>query len=87
MLKLYGKMDSMIDLLNVFTTNEWKFHNTNTRELWSLLSEKDRKTFWFSFEEFDWKQYIYVYYMYGIRKHILGEDASNVKAALAKNQR
>ncbi|CAH1738322.1 unnamed protein product [Aphis gossypii] len=86
MLKMYKKLESMTDLLKVFTTSEWKFDNGNTRELWSLLSQEDRKTFRFGFEEFDWKSYI-KYTVYGIRKHILHEDLSNLPKALSKNQK
>jgi len=86
MLKMYKKLENMTDLLKVFTTSEWKFDNSNTRELWSLLSQEDRKTFRFGFEEFDWKSYI-KYTVYGIRKHILHEDLSNLPIALSKNQK
>ncbi|XP_025207314.1 fatty acyl-CoA reductase wat-like [Melanaphis sacchari] len=83
MLKMYKKIENTNDLLRVFTTSEWKFDNSNTRELWSLLSQEDRETFWFSFEKFDWKSYI-PRTVYGIRKHILHEDLSNLTSALSK---
>ncbi|XP_029346252.1 fatty acyl-CoA reductase wat-like [Acyrthosiphon pisum] len=86
MLKIYKKIENMTDLLKDFTTCEWKFDNSNTRELWSSLSQEDRKTFWFSFEEFDWKSYIQCT-VYGIRKHILHEDLSNTTRALSKNRK
>jgi len=86
MLKMYEKVENTTDLLIKFTTSEWKFDNNNTRELWSLLSKEDRKTFWFSFEDFDWKSYIKCM-VYGIRKHILHEDLSNMTRALSKNRR
>ncbi|XP_026819369.1 LOW QUALITY PROTEIN: fatty acyl-CoA reductase wat-like [Rhopalosiphum maidis] len=86
MLKMYKKLENMTDLLKVFTTSEWKFDNSNVRELWSSLSQEDRETFWFGFEEFDWKSYIKCTF-YGIRKHILHEDLSNMTIALKKNQK
>ncbi|KAF0772958.1 fatty acyl-CoA reductase wat-like [Aphis craccivora] len=86
MLKMYVKTECMIDLLYVFTTRQWKFDNSNTRELWSLLSQDDRNTFWYSLEEFDWASYIKVYF-YGIRKHVLHEELSNVDTATVKNQK
>jgi len=82
MLKMYKKLENMTDLLKVFITSEWKFNNSNTGELWSLLSQEDRKTFRFGFEEFDWKSYI-KYTVYGIMKHILHEDLTNVTRALS----
>jgi alcohol-forming fatty acyl-CoA reductase len=86
MLKMYKKLENMTDLLKVFTMSEWKFDNSNVQELWSLLSQEDRETFWFSFKEFDWKSYIKCT-VYGIRKHILHEDLSNMTIALKKNQK
>lgn len=79
-------MEYMTDLLHKFTSREWKFDNNNTRELWSSLSHEDRMTFMFSFEGFDWKLYMKIYYS-GLRKYILGEDQSNIEEALAKNRR
>lgn len=86
MLKMYKKIENMTDLLKEFTTSEWKFDNSNTRELWSLLSQEDRKTFWFGFEEFDWKSYMQCT-VHGIRKHVLHEDLSNMARALSKNRK
>lgn len=83
---MYVKTECMIDLLYVFTTRQWKFDNSNTRELWSLLSQDDRNTFWYSLEEFDWVSYIKVYF-YGIRKHVLHEELSNVDTATVKNRK
>jgi len=82
---MYAKTESMIDLLYEFSTRQWTFDNSNTRELWSSLSKDDRETFMFGLKEFDWKSYIKTYY-YGIRKHILHEDLSNVEKASSKNQ-
>jgi len=86
MLKMYSKTEKSLDLLREFTTRQWSFENKNTVELWASLSREDHNTFWFSFEEFDWKTYIKVYYL-GIRKHILHEDLSNTEKAVTKNRK
>jgi len=86
MLRMYAKTESMIDLLYEFSTKQWKFDNNNTRQLWLSLSKDDRNMFQFSLKSFDWKSYIKSYY-YGIRKHILHEDLSNVEEALSKNKK
>ncbi|XP_027836948.2 fatty acyl-CoA reductase wat-like [Aphis gossypii] len=86
MLKMYAKREKMTVLFKPFSTVEWKFDNSNTRELWTLLSQDDRKTFWFSFEQFDWKSYVQGF-VFGIRKHILKEDLNNVTKALSKNKK
>jgi len=75
-----------MDLLYEFTTRQWKFDNSNIRELWSLLSQDDRNVFWYSLEEFDWTSYLKIYF-YGIRKHVLHEELSNVAEATEKNRK
>jgi len=86
MLKMYSKTENTLNMLNEFIIREWSFDNENTKKLWLSLSKEDRNIFWFSFEEFDWKDYFKVYY-FGVRKHILHEDLSNTKKAISKNQK
>jgi len=83
---MYKKTENVIDLLYDFSTKQWTFDNSNSRELWSLLSKDDREMFRFSLDDFDWKLYIKSYY-YGIMRHIiLYKDLNNVEKASSKNQ-
>uniref|UniRef100_A0A2S2RAC3 Fatty acyl-CoA reductase n=1 Tax=Sipha flava TaxID=143950 RepID=A0A2S2RAC3_9HEMI len=86
MLKMYEKLELSIDMVKVFTMREWKFDNINTRKMWSSLRPEDRKTFYYSFEGFDWNSYMNIYF-HGIRKHILKEDLNNIETALAKHKK
>lgn len=86
MLKMYAKTEVMLDLLQMFTTSQWKFHNNNTIELLSSLNTEDRKQFEFSLKKFDWEQYTKSYY-YGLRKHILHEDLSNMVKAKSRSRK
>lgn len=86
MLKMNAKIQSTMYLLHVFTTREWKFDNSNTQDLWLSLSVEEQNTFRFGFGDFDWNSYLKNFY-YGIRKHILHEDLSNVPKALAKTRK
>ncbi|XP_060881062.1 fatty acyl-CoA reductase wat-like [Metopolophium dirhodum] len=86
MLKMYAKTEFMMGLLHVFTTSQWKFDNSNSVKLLSSLSIEDRDQFEFSMVNFDWKSYTKSYY-YGIRKHILQEEMSNLDKALSKNRK
>lgn len=86
MLKMYRKAESMLDLLYTFTTKEWQFDNSNTKELWSALSSEDRLTFRYSLDEFDWQTYLKDFY-HGVRKHILKEDLNNLKMAKNRNRK
>jgi len=83
---MYWKLERVMDVLYVFLLREWKFENSNIQDLWLRLSEDDRRTFPFSFKEFDWNLYI-KNCVYGIRKYILRENISNLNEALAKNRR
>jgi alcohol-forming fatty acyl-CoA reductase len=83
---MYSKTEAMTDLLKMFTSKQWKFDNSNTIELLSSLSKEDRDKFEFSMENFNWKQYTTSYY-YGIRKHILHEDLSNMVEAKSRNRK
>lgn len=83
---MYSKTEFMMNLLHAFSTRQWKFDNSNTIKLLSSLNIEDRQKFGFSLENFDWKNFIKVYY-YGIRKHILKEDLSNMAKALSKNRK
>uniref|UniRef100_A0A2S2P2M9 Fatty acyl-CoA reductase n=1 Tax=Schizaphis graminum TaxID=13262 RepID=A0A2S2P2M9_SCHGA len=86
MLKMYAKTEKITDTLRVFTANEWKFDNSNTRKLWTSLSQDDRKMYCFNFEGFDWRLYTRNI-VYGVRKHILHEDFNNISKALSKHRK
>jgi len=86
MMKMYAKTEFMTSLLHVFTTRQWKFDNSNSVELLSSLSIEDRDQFEFGMVNFDWKSYTKSYY-YGIRRHILQEEMSNLDKAKSKNRK
>lgn len=86
MLKMYAKAECAINMLYMFVIKEWQFDNTNTRKLWSSLSQEDRETFQFSLNSFAWKPYMKHYYN-GIRKYLLHEDPDNIAKAQAKRQK
>lgn len=86
MMKMYLKIENVMDLYYTFSTNEWKFENSNTRKLWLSISQEERELFQFSLNEFNWKSYIKCYY-YGIRKYILHEDPKNIEKAMSKNRK
>lgn len=83
---MYSKTENLMDLYHKFSTNEWKFDNSNTRKLWLSMNPEERVMFKFSLETFDWSSYIKCYY-YGIRKYILHEETDNIPIALSKNRK
>lgn len=77
---LYERLANSMGLLEFFATNEWRFHNSNTRQLFEGLCEADQKTFNFSVDTIDWASYVHNYCL-GIRQFILKEDIGNLDQA------
>lgn len=86
MLKIYTKTENLIELYQIFSTNEWKFDNSNTQELWLSINQEDRELFPFSIKDIDWSLYIRNYFN-GIRKYILREELDNLEKAKAKHRK
>ncbi|XP_022697347.1 fatty acyl-CoA reductase 1-like isoform X2 [Varroa jacobsoni] len=78
--RLYERLANSMGLLEFFATNEWRFHNDNTRQLFNDLSETDQKEFNFNVYTIDWASYVHNYCL-GIRQFILKEDIGNLDQA------
>lgn len=85
-MKMYSKVEKILDSYYIFVTKEWKFDIRNTQELWLSMNQEDQSLFPFNMQGFDWKEYIKCYY-YGIRKYLLREDLDNKIQAKAKSQK
>ncbi|XP_019868915.2 fatty acyl-CoA reductase wat [Aethina tumida] len=82
----YQKVDSFSNQNRYFSTQQWKFHNDNTQNLWDKLNEVDKKAFPFSMSEFKWKDYLLTYPA-GVREYILKEPWDNLDEAKKKRDR
>lgn len=69
-----------------FANNQWEFKDNNTRELWSGLSEADRKTFFFDMKTMSWDYYAQACAI-GLRLYLVKDDIHTLKAARIKWQR
>jgi fatty acyl-CoA reductase len=63
-----------------FSTQEWKFHDSNVRSLLSSLSPEDQELFYFDLTQLQWQKYL-ADYMAGMRYFLLKEDTSTIPAA------
>jgi len=82
MSRIVEKMDKAAACLEYFTTNEWRFLNSNVCALWSNLSKQDQQTFNFDLSTLDWETYMESYCL-GARKHVLKEDESTLPQSRA----
>ncbi|XP_029168978.1 fatty acyl-CoA reductase 1-like [Nylanderia fulva] len=63
-----------------FMINEWKFDNTNSRDLMTLIPSDNREIFSIDLSDFDMKQYI-TDGIKGCKKYLLHEDVENLNKA------
>ncbi|KAJ3617955.1 hypothetical protein MTP99_005994 [Tenebrio molitor] len=86
MMKIYKKITKFESVISHFSTNEWKFHNTNTQDLWNSLTKADRKMFPFSMKELSWDEY-YKTHTLGLRQYVVKDDISTLPQAMVKWRR
>jgi len=83
---LYRNVDAVLKYINLaivlsrFSTQEWKFHDSNVRSLLSSLSPEDQELFYFDLTQLQWQQYL-ADYMAGMRYFLLKEDTSTIPEA------
>ncbi|OAD52165.1 hypothetical protein WN48_02768 [Eufriesea mexicana] len=86
MLKVYKKIHKFMDVLNYFTTKEWKFSNDNIKSLLNKLSEKDRENFACDITQVNWDHYFRAY-VQGIRVYLIKDPLDTLPQARIKWQR
>ncbi|KAL7300983.1 hypothetical protein TKK_0006260 [Trichogramma kaykai] len=58
LMRIYKRIHKFADVTAFFATRKWDFDLSNTKALWSRLSEQDRRMFGFSMYKFDWEDYM-----------------------------
>ncbi|XP_023940543.1 fatty acyl-CoA reductase wat [Bicyclus anynana] len=86
MLKVYRKIHKFSSVISYFCTNEIKFCNRRTRELWEITSDLDKQLFPFSMSEVDWSAY-FDDYLAGIRRYLFKESDDTLPQARIKWKR
>ncbi|CAJ0943306.1 unnamed protein product, partial [Mesorhabditis belari] len=85
-MRLYGKVERMIEALHYFTTNEWIFRSTALPKLYDELTTEDKHTFNFDIRQVDWHSYMFDYFM-GTRRHVLKEELETIPEGLKLAQK
>ncbi|KAG7201488.1 hypothetical protein KM043_004247 [Ampulex compressa] len=86
LLKIYKKIHKFMDVLNYFTTTEWKFTNDTLKGLLKNLSPKDREYFFCDMRDLVWDTYFETY-LRGIRVYLIKDPLDTLPQARAKWQR
>ncbi|KAF2895082.1 hypothetical protein ILUMI_11094 [Ignelater luminosus] len=83
MVKMYGKIEKLLDVLGYFMRREWVFRNNNTQELWKMLNDEDKKLFEFDMSLLDWDMFFYTY-VRGVRVYLVKDPLNTIAEARAK---
>ncbi|XP_068621764.1 fatty acyl-CoA reductase wat-like isoform X2 [Battus philenor] len=83
MLKLYGRVMKIANILFYFSTQDWRFNDDNVREMWRSLSSADRAVFPFSIGDMSW-DYMTETFLIGIRVYLVKDDVSTLPEARKK---
>jgi len=75
-----------MDVLNYFSTQEWKFTNNRLNTLLTKLTFKDREYFYFDVRDIDWNVYFETYIL-GIRLYLIKDPLDTLHQARIKWQR
>ncbi|KAL0100178.1 hypothetical protein PUN28_019540 [Cardiocondyla obscurior] len=86
LLKVYKKIHKFMDVLNYFSTQEWKFTNERLHMLMSKLTFKDREQFYCDIRKVDWNTYFETY-IRGIRVYLIKDPLDTLPQARIKWQR
>ena len=86
MLKTYERIHKFSESVAYFSTNEWKFSNSNVQQLWQKLSPEDRLIFDFNISNLCWDDCLRDTFM-GVRTYLLNEDPKTLPDAVRKKYR
>ncbi|KAL6427484.1 hypothetical protein ACFW04_008770 [Cataglyphis niger] len=86
LLKVYKKIHKFMDVLNYFSTQEWKFTNDRLHALLIKLTSKDRENFFCDIRDLDWNVYFETY-ISGIRIYLIKDPLDTLPQARLKWQK
>lgn len=75
-----------MDVLNYFTTKEWKFSNDRVHDLINRMSAKDRENFLCDMREIVWDTFFRTY-IKGIRIYLIKDPMETLPEARVRWQR
>ncbi|XP_072948491.1 putative fatty acyl-CoA reductase CG8306 [Epargyreus clarus] len=82
--RLHKNVWNSLNRLEKFIFSEWKFYNTNTKELYGKLNDADKELFCFNVNKIVWYNYFIILHL-GVRKYLNRESEKTLPAAKNKN--
>lgn len=76
---VYRKTDKFLSLLDVFVSRNWVFELNEMNNILSHMTSKDKNLFYSDLSTLKWSNYS-ASVVYGIRQHLLKEEASVLEA-------
>ncbi|KAF2895081.1 hypothetical protein ILUMI_11093, partial [Ignelater luminosus] len=86
MVQGYKKLEKFFDVISYFSTQNWKFHNNNTQQLWRKLNKEDQNLFDFDLDALEWGSYFYTYARGG-RVYVLKDPLDTLPQGKIKYRR
>lgn len=84
--KMLTKIYKYLNVVRIFTTKNWTYETNNVKQMWRRLDSKDKKSFKFSLEKFDWSTY-FRNYMMGVKLYLFKEDLNTLEASQERLQK
>lgn len=85
LVRLHKNVWSSLKLLEKFIFTEWKFHNSNTKELIKSQSLTDKKLYNIDLTTLEWEVY-FINLVTGVRRYLSKEDPKTLEAARSKDK-
>ncbi|KAG8222376.1 hypothetical protein J437_LFUL002995 [Ladona fulva] len=80
LLKIYQKINKFSEVISYFSTQYWKFENSNTQELWKRLDPMDQELLPFDMTTMNWDNYFQKHIL-GLRIYLVKDDISTLPEA------
>lgn len=88
LIPIYRRLDKAIDALEPFSSQNWRFDNSQTMAVWRQLSPAEQDRFPFNMKDLDWNYYLYTYIRGTLLHHLQDSfDADVRKKALVRYYR
>lgn len=84
--KSVTKINRFLNVIQPFMLKNWSFKNDNVQRLWSRLDSKDKLSLRFTFDGFDWRNYLRNH-MKGVRLFLFKEDPNSLESARKRLKR
>lgn len=77
MVRIYKKVAMGLELLQFFTTRQWKFNDKNYLSLWKTVNAEDRRRFPSDFSQLNTDEYLKRIVL-GARQYCMKEDPKSI---------